>query len=122
MIIGALLGFGQSVFRQRDHDLGRHASLDRLLSVYLVGFQLPLSGIVLALPDGLVNLCRPFITAYWAWAGYFATMIDTRLYDAFRLESNELIPNTGLASCILGLHAACGVFLVFYGCIQKRPL
>lgn len=93
-----------------------------LLSVYLVGFQLPLSGIVLALPDGLVNLCRPFITAYWAWAGYFATMIDTRLYDAFRLESNELIPNTGLASCILGLHAACGVFLVFYGCIQKRPL
>ena len=38
MIIGALLGFGQSVFRQRDHDLGRHASLDRLLSVYLVGY------------------------------------------------------------------------------------
>ena len=93
-----------------------------LLSVYLVGFQLPLSGIVLALPDGLVNLCRPFITAYWAWAGYFATMIDTRLYDAFRLESNEMIPNTGLASCVLGLHDACGVFLVFYGCIQKRPL
>ena len=38
MIIGALLGFGQSVFRQRNHDLGRHASLDRLLSVYLVGY------------------------------------------------------------------------------------
>ena len=93
-----------------------------LLSVYLVGFQLPLSGIVLALPEGLVDLCRPFIIAYWAWAGYFATMIDTRLYDAFRLESNELIPNTGLASLILGLHAIFGAFLVFYGCIQKRPL
>ena len=47
-----------------------------LLSVYLVGFQLPLSGIVLALPT-VVGLCRPFISAYWAWAGYFATMIDT---------------------------------------------
>jgi hypothetical protein len=49
-------------------------------------------------------------------------MIDTRLYDAFRLESNELIPNTGLASLILGIHAIFGAFLVFYGCIQKRPL
>lgn len=93
-----------------------------LLSVYLVGFQLPLSGIVLALPAGLVDLCRPFIIAYWAWAGYFASMIDTRLYDAFRLESNEWIPGTGLAACILGIHAFFGASLVYYGCLQKRPL
>ena len=33
-----------------------------LLSVYLVGFQLPLSGIVLALPDVLVWLFRPLLT------------------------------------------------------------
>ena len=50
------------------------ASADKasLLSVYLVGFQLPLSGVVLALPEFLVWICRPFINAYWGWAGYFA--------------------------------------------------
>lgn len=93
-----------------------------LLSVYIVGFQLPLSGIVLALPDGLVYLCRPFITAFWAWAGYFATMIDTRLFDAYRLESSQWIPDMGLASCVLSLHAAIGVIMVIFGCTQKRPL
>jgi len=56
-----------------------------LLSVYLVGFQLPLSGIVLALPEVLTWLCRPFINAYWGWAGYFSSMMDTRLFDAYRL-------------------------------------
>jgi hypothetical protein len=40
-----------------------------LLSVYLVGFQLPLSGAVLALPDHIEPLTRPFISAYWAWSG-----------------------------------------------------
>jgi len=38
MIIGALLGFGQSIFRQRTNDMGRHANLDKLLSIYLVGY------------------------------------------------------------------------------------
>ena len=40
-----------------------------LLSVYLVGFQLPLSGAVLALPEKIEPLTRPFISAYWAWSG-----------------------------------------------------
>ncbi len=91
-----------------------------LLSVYLVGFQLPLSGIVLALPEALVWLCRPFINAYWGWAGYFGSMIDTRFYDAYRLEAAETVPGPALAAAVLCLHFAVGAGLVFWGCQRKR--
>jgi len=91
-----------------------------LLSVYLVGFQLPLSGIVLALPEVLVWVCRPFINAYWGWGGYFSSMLDTRLFDAYRLESSEWIPSPGLAVSVLLLHFGVGAALVFWGCQQKR--
>jgi ABC-type multidrug transport system ATPase subunit len=91
-----------------------------LLSVYLVGFQLPLSGIVLALPEVLVWICRPFINAYWGWGGYFGSMRDTRLYDAYRVDSNEWIPTTELAATVLLLHFLIGAAMVFWGCQQKR--
>ncbi len=91
-----------------------------LLSVYLVGFQLPLSGIVLALPEVLIWVCRPFINAYWAWGGYFSSMLDTRLYDAYRLESSEWIPSPQLAIGVLLLHFIVGALMVFWGCQQKR--
>ncbi|WPJ97977.1 ATP-binding cassette domain-containing protein [Coraliomargarita algicola] len=91
-----------------------------LLSVYLVGFQLPLSGIVLALPDMLVWLCRPFINAYWGWAGYFGSMRATRLYDAYRVDSNEWIPAPALAASVLLLHFVLGAVMVFWGCQRKR--
>lgn len=91
-----------------------------LLSVYLVGFQLPLSGIVLALPDVLVWLFRPFINAYWGWSGYFSSMLNTRLYDAYRLESSEWIPSPKIAVIVLLAHTLFGVVIVFWGCQQKR--
>lgn len=91
-----------------------------LLSVYLVGFQLPLSGVVLALPDVLVWLCRPFINAYWGWGGYFGSMIDSRFYDAYRLSSAETIPSPTLACLILILHTSVALALVFWGCKRKQ--
>jgi len=91
-----------------------------LLSVYLVGFQLPLSGIVLALPEVLVWICRPFINAYWGWGGFFGSMRDTRLYDAYRVDSNEWIPTTELAAAVLLIHFFVGAAMVFWGCQQKR--
>ena len=51
-----------------------------LISVYLVGFQLPLSGAVLALPDAIGWITRPFIAAYWSWSGFLQSMRETRLY------------------------------------------
>lgn len=91
-----------------------------LLSVYLVGFQLPLSGIVLALPDTLVWVCRPFINAYWGWAGYFGSMIETRFYDAYRLENTDVIPSPSLAAAVLLVHFLIGAVMVFWGCQRKR--
>jgi hypothetical protein len=58
-----------------------NAGTKQLLSVYLVGFQLPLSGAVLALPDAIGTMVRPFIAAYWSWSGYLQTLRETRFYD-----------------------------------------
>ncbi|MFO8026583.1 MAG: ATP-binding cassette domain-containing protein [Opitutales bacterium] len=91
-----------------------------LLSVYLVGFQLPLSGVVLALPEVLVWICRPFIIAYWGWAGYFGSMRQTRIYDAYRMDSAEWIPSPSLAIMVLSLQFLVGAAMVFWGCQQKR--
>ena len=100
--------------------LFKSAEKASLLSVYLVGFQLPLSGIVLALPEALVWVCRPFINAYWGWAGYFGSMIDTRFYDAYRLQSTDAIPAPSLAAAVLLVHFAFGAIMVFWGCQKKR--
>jgi ABC-type multidrug transport system ATPase subunit len=91
------------------------------LSIYLVGFQLPLSGVVLALPSYLVWVCRPFINAYWAWAGYFSSMDQTRFYDAYTYTNPEtLVTGPFMAGLVLGLHALVGAALVYWGCRQRR--
>lgn len=87
-----------------------------LLSIYLVGFQLPLSGIVLALPDGLIWILRPFINAYWAWAGYFGSMKDFQVYDALRMQNATWIPEPSLAMLVLLAQGIVGIAMVIYGC------
>ena len=93
-----------------------------LLSVYIVGFQLPLSGVVLALPDAVVWLFRPFINAYWAWAGYFGSMKDFMVYDAYRVSNATWLPEFSTAAAVLLLHCVLSMLLVFYGCFRKQPL
>jgi len=93
-----------------------------LLSIYLVGFQLPLSGIVLALPEAFVWILRPLITAYWSWAGYLSAMKDYRVYDAYRLQDAGWLPDSGGAVLVLALQAAVGLALVFRGCLRNRGL
>lgn len=91
-----------------------------LLSIYLVGFQLPLSGVVLALPDTVVWILRPFINAYWSWAGYFASMKDYQLYDAYRMGNVSWLPSEWLAAAVLCLHMLAGAAMVWYGCRRKQ--
>lgn len=86
-----------------------------LLSIYLVGFQLPLSGVVLALPDAVVWLLRPFINAYWSWAGYFASMKEFQVYDAYRMGNVAWLPADWLALSVLCLQVFVGAALVFFG-------
>ena len=93
-----------------------------IVSIYLVGFQLPLSGIVLALPECLKWVCRPLINSYWGWAGFMTSMKDTRLYDAFvqTSPSYEWIASPGIAIFALALQGIIGVAFVMKGCYQKK--
>ncbi len=93
-----------------------------LVSIYLVGFQLPLSGVVLALPEALKWVCRPFISTYWGWAGYMGSMRDTRIYDAYMQTSSswEFIPSPSLAIAVLSIQMAAAIGFVFFGCRQKK--
>jgi len=91
------------------------------LSIYLVGFQLPLSGVVLALPSYLVWVFRPFINAYWGWAGYFSSMAQERLYDAYTFTNPQvLVAAPYIAAAVLMIHALVGAAAVFLGCERRR--
>ena len=93
-----------------------------LLSIYLVGFQLPLCGVILALPHALEWVFRPLINAYWTWSGTFATMKDTAFYDAFRFANDDWdwIPGSALALLILLVQALVGAAGVWIGCRRRR--
>lgn len=102
--------------------LASSAEKSSLLSIYLVGFQLPLSGVILALPHALEWVFRPFINAYWTWSGAFATMKETAFYDAFRFANDDWgwIPSPALAIGVLALQALAGVLCVWIGCARRR--
>jgi ABC-type multidrug transport system ATPase subunit len=94
-----------------------------LLSIYLVGFQLPLSGVVLALPAALTWICRPFINAYWGWSGYMNSMMSSDLYGAYTSslpDQSSFIASPTLSLVLLLVQALFGVCLVVIGCQQKR--
>jgi ABC-type multidrug transport system ATPase subunit len=87
-----------------------------LISIYLVGFQLPLSGAVLALPDMVSTFTRPFIASYWSWSGVLQTMRDTRFYDAVQMVTQTSLSSVELCFWTLGCHIIFGLFLAFIGC------
>ena len=98
------------------------AAKANMVSIYLVGFQLPLSGVVLALPEALKWVCRPFIATYWGWAGYMSSMSDNAVYDAYMLTkmSPEFMPSPALAAAVLAVQAALAVAVVFWGCLKRK--
>jgi ABC transport system ATP-binding/permease protein len=85
-----------------------------LLAIYLVGFQLPLSGAALSLPDWLSTLCRPFIAAYWGWSGYLKTLEYTRHYDIVKESTTTSIAPYGTCLGVLGLHVVVGLMLAWW--------
>ncbi len=89
--------------------LMRTAEQASLLSIYLVGFQLPLSGAVLALPENIEAFTRPFISAYWAWSGSVEAL-QTQVHDAVKS-----VIDTGLSAqnaCLYALSAHIVVALI----------
>jgi ABC-type multidrug transport system ATPase subunit len=94
-----------------------HASL---ICVYLVGFQLPLSGAVLALPKFLGWITQPVIAAYWGWSGYLQTMRDTRFYDVVQSVSQTDLAPLGLCGWVLVFHIIAGLVLAYLGSRHSR--
>jgi len=91
-----------------------------LVSIYLVGFQLPLSGAVLGLPDFFRWVTRPFIAAYWSWSGILQTMRDTRYYDVVTSVSPTDLSLGALCLFALGSHVVIGLVISYLGCVRSR--
>ena len=94
-----------------------------LLSIYLVGFQLPLSGVVLALPEALTWICRPFINAYWGWSGTMKSMSGTPIWDAYTAslpDKSSYVADNETALLVLLAQGMVGAAMVLVGCQQKR--
>ncbi len=98
--------------------LMRTAEQASLLSIYLVGFQLPLSGAVLALPENIEAFTRPFISAYWGWSGSVEAL-QTQVHDAVKS-----VIDTGLSAqnaCFFALSAHIAVALIAAWAGACRP-
>ncbi len=89
--------------------LMRTAEQASLLSIYLVGFQLPLSGAVLALPERIDVVTRPFISAYWAWSGSVEAL-QTSVHDAVKSVIDTSL--SAQTACLFTLAAHVGVGLL----------
>ncbi len=98
----------------------RTAEQASLASIYLVGFQLPLSGAVLALPDAIATVTQPFIAAYWSWSGILSSMSDSRYYDVALLVTQTPLAPVGLSIFLLACHVLAGLLLAYFGLKQSR--
>jgi len=86
-----------------------------ILSIYLVGFQLPLSGAVLSLPDWIEGAVNPFIAAFWSWSGSLRSMSDTAFYDAVKQVTETSIVSSELAAFVLLAHVIIGLSMTYVG-------
>lgn len=91
-----------------------------ILSIYLVGFQLPLSGAILTLPAWLQGPVNPLIAAFWAWSGSLRSMSDTAFYDAVKKVTLSPLVTPGLAAFILLAHLVIGLGMTYSGARNSR--
>ena len=98
----------------------RTADQASLLGIYLVGFQLPLSGAVLALPGIAEAITQPFISAYWAWSGSIEGGLDSNVFTAVKgIVQTTFISDT-LCSVVLWVHVLVGLGLAWWGAKRER--
>lgn len=90
-----------------------------LLSIYLVGFQLPLSGAVLALPETVDSLTRPLISAYWAWSGSVQALAGSK-HAAVRGVISTTLSSAELCVYWLLLHVLLGLALAWLGARRSQ--
>ncbi|MEM0968838.1 MAG: ABC transporter permease, partial [Verrucomicrobiota bacterium] len=90
-----------------------------LLSIYLVGFQLPLSGAVLALPSIVEPFIQPFISAYWSWSGIVRSL-EPRYFTAVDTVTDASLQGTILCLAVLAAHLFVGIIIAFIGAGRAR--
>jgi len=98
--------------------LMRTAEQASLLSIYLVGFQLPLSGAVLALPENIEVFTRPFISAYWAWSGSVEAL-QSQVHHAVKSVVDTSLSAQQGCYYVLGAHIAVALIATWAG--ARRP-
>jgi hypothetical protein len=91
-----------------------------LLSIYLVGFQLPLSGAVLALPEMVERFTQPFISAYWAWSGSVNGGLDSEVLKAVNSIVQTTFSDKPLCMVVLLGHVLFGIVLTYIGVRRTR--
>lgn len=96
----------------------RTAEQASLLSIYLVGFQLPLSGAVLALPENIEAFTRPFISAYWAWSGSVEAL-QSQVHGAVKSVIDTSLSNQAACLFTLTIHIFAALGLAWIG--ARRP-
>ena len=94
--------------------LMKTAEQSSLLSIYLVGFQLPLSGAVLALPESIEAITRPFISAYWAWSGSIESM-NPSYRNAIDAVTETSFQTAASCQYVLVIHIAIGLIASYIG-------
>lgn len=99
--------------------LMRTAEQASLLSIYLVGFQLPLSGAVLALPEHIERFTRPFISAYWSWSGSVEAL-DSKVYNAVRSVIDTTLSSRDACLFTLLFHVGVGLLAAWIGARKHR--
>jgi len=98
--------------------LMRTAEQASLLSIYLVGFQLPLSGAVLALPENIEVFTRPFISAYWAWSGSVEAL-QPQVHAAVKSVIDTSLSGQEICFYVLCGHVFIGLIAAWFG--ASRP-
>lgn len=98
--------------------LMRTAEQASLLSIYLVGFQLPLSGAVLALPENIDAFTRPFISAYWSWSGSVQAL-QGKVYDSVKSVIDTGLSEQNTCLYMLSIHIAVALVAALVG--MGRP-
>jgi len=99
--------------------LMRTAEQASLMSIYLVGFQLPLSGAVLALPENIEVFTRPFISAYWAWSGSVEAL-QTQVHGAVKSVIDTSLSSQNSCLYTLGAHIAVGLIAAWAGARRSQ--
>ncbi len=97
----------------------RTAEQASLMSIYLVGFQLPLSGAVLALPEKIEAFTRPFVSAYWAWSGSVEAL-QTQVHDAVKSVIDTSLSSQNSCLYTLGAHVAVGLIAAWAGARRSQ--